>query len=108
MQEYTTSTPIPTNAIKAEPLASMSASFERFCRPAGLDALSEMMERDALAAGAERHERGRQRMAHRWGETKCKLGFHGGKVEMERSRLFPVGNLRKAKTGSANGRSTRR
>ncbi len=87
MQEYTTSTAIPTNAIKAEALASMSASFERFCLAAGLDALAEMMERDALAACGERHERGRQRMAHRWGKTKGKIGFHGGKVEMARPRL---------------------
>ena len=31
MQELSTSTAIPTNAIKTEALASMSASFERFC-----------------------------------------------------------------------------
>jgi len=87
MQEHTTSTAIPTNAIKAEALASMSASFERFCLAAGLDALAEMMEQDALAACGERHERGRRRKAHRWGKTKGKIGFHGGKVEMARPRL---------------------
>ena len=48
MQEFSTSTAIPTNAIKAEALASMSASFERFCLAAGLEALAEMMEQDAL------------------------------------------------------------
>jgi hypothetical protein len=52
MQEHTTSTAIPTNAIKAEALASMSASFERFCLAAGLEALAEMMEQDAQAASA--------------------------------------------------------
>ena len=25
--------------------------------------------------------------AHRWGKTKGKIGFHGGKVEIERARL---------------------
>ena len=25
--------------------------------------------------------------AHRWGKTKGKIGFHGGKVEIERPRL---------------------
>ena len=50
MQELNTSTAIPTNAIKAEALASMSASFERFCLAAGLEALAEMMEQDALAS----------------------------------------------------------
>ena len=87
MQEVSTSTAIPTNAIKAEALASMSASFERFCLAAGLEALAEMMEQDALAACGERHERGRRRKAHRWGKTKGKIGFHGGKVEMARPRL---------------------
>ena len=53
MQEPSTSTAIPTNAIKAEALASMSASFERFCLAAGLEALAEMMEQDALAACGE-------------------------------------------------------
>jgi len=87
MQELNTSTAIPTNAIKAEALASMSASFERFCLAAGLEALAEMMEQDAVAACGERHERSGQRKAHRWGKTKGKIGFHGGKVEMVRPRL---------------------
>jgi hypothetical protein len=73
MQELSTSTAIPTNAIKAEALASMSASFERFCLAAGLEALAEMMEQDALAACGERHERGSRRKAHRWGKTKGKV-----------------------------------
>ena len=73
--------------MKTEALASMSASFERFCLAAGLEALAEMMEQDARAACGERHERGRRRRAHRWGKTKGKIGFHGGKVEMARPRL---------------------
>ena len=73
--------------MKTEALASMSASFERFCLAAGLEALAEMMEQDARAACGERHARGRRRRAHRWGKTKGKIGFHGGKVEMVRPRL---------------------
>ena len=87
MQKPSTSTAIPTSAIKAEAISSMSASFERFCLAAGLEALAEMMEQDALAACGERHERGGRRKAHRWGKTKGKIGFHGGKVEMARPRL---------------------
>src|SRR3974377_1336906 len=87
MQELNTQSALPTNAIKAEALASMSASFERFCLAAGLEALAEMMEQDAVAACGERHERNGQRKAHRWGKTKGKIGFHGGKVEMARPRL---------------------
>jgi len=87
VKEHSTSTAIPTNAMKTEALASLSASFERFCLAAGLEALAEMMEQDARAACGERHERGRRRRAHRWGKTKGKIGFHGGKVEMVRPRL---------------------
>jgi len=113
MQEHTNSTAIPTNAIKAEALTSMSASFERFCLAAGLEALTEMLEADAANACGPRHGRGRSRRAHRWGRTKGKIvstaakrssnarGFAGS---TERSRLFPVGKPRKAKTGSAGGR----
>ena len=65
----------------------MSASFERFCLAAGLETLSEMLEQDATAACGERHERGERRQAHRWGRTKGKIGFHGGKVAIERPRV---------------------
>ena len=83
----TTSTAIPTYALKAEALASMSASFERLCLAAGLETLSEMLEQDATAACGERHERGERRQAHRWGRTKGKIGFHGGKAEIARPRV---------------------
>ena len=87
MMKYTPIGANATNAMKAEALSSMSASFERFCLAAGLEALAEMMEQDAVAACGERHERNGQRKAHRWGKTKGKIGFHGGKVEMARPRL---------------------
>lgn len=87
MKEHITSTAIPTHALKTEALASMSASFERFCLAAGVEALAEMMEQDAAAACGKRHERGEQRKAHRWGRTRGKIGFHGGKVEVERPRV---------------------
>ena len=87
MKEHITSTAIPTHALKTKALASMSASFEQFCLAAGVEALAEMMEQDAAAACGGRHERGEQRKAHRWGRTKGKIGFHGGKVEVERPRV---------------------
>jgi transposase-like protein len=87
MKEHTTFTAIPTHAIKAEALMSMTASFEQFCLAAGLEALAGMMEGDAIEACGGRHERSSRRTAHRWGKTKGKIGFHGGKVEIERPRL---------------------
>ena len=87
MNRPTTSTAIPTRALKFEALASMSASFELFCLASGMEALGEMMDHDARAICGPRHARGHDRRAHRWGKTRGKIGFHGGKVEIERPRL---------------------
>jgi transposase-like protein len=65
----------------------MSGSFELFCLASGMEALGEMMDHDAQAICGPRHARGDDRRAHRWGKTKGKIGFHGGKVEIERPRL---------------------
>src|SRR6266704_1076185 len=87
MNKLTTSTAIPTRALKLAALSSMSASFELFCLASGMEALGEMMDHDAQAICGPRHARGDGRRAHRWGKTKGKIGFHGGKVEIERPRL---------------------
>src|ERR1700680_1088203 len=87
MNRSTTSTAIPTRALKFEALANISASFELFCLASGMEALGEMMDHDAQAICGPRHARGHNRRAHRWGKTKGKIGFHGGKVAIERPRL---------------------
>ena len=113
MKKHTTSTAISTYALRAEALASMSASFERFCLAAGLETLSEMLEQDATAACGERHERGERRQAHRWGRTKAKSAFtvarsrssaHGFAGSTGPSAYCRVGRTPSAKTCSANGR----
>src|SRR3954454_24533075 len=87
MNQVSTSTAIPTRALKLEAMSSMSASFELFCLASGMEALGEMMDQDAQTICGPRHARGRDRRAHRWGKTKGKIGFHGGKVDIERPRL---------------------
>ena len=87
MNKLTTSTAIPTRALQLEALSKISASFELFCLASGMEALGEMVDRDAQAICGPRHARGCDRRAHRWGKTKGKIGFHGGKVEIERPRL---------------------
>jgi hypothetical protein len=87
MNRPTTSTAIPTRALKLEALSNISASFEVFCLTSGMEALVEMMDHDTQAVCGPRHARGDDRQAHRWGKTKGKIGFHGGKVETERPRL---------------------
>ena len=47
MNKLTTSTAIPTRALKLEALSNISASFELFCLASGMEALGEMMDHDA-------------------------------------------------------------
>src|SRR5262249_60108824 len=81
MNKFTTSTAIPTRALKLEALSNISASFESFCLASGLEVLREMMDDDAQAICGPRHARGRQRRGHRGGKKKGKNGFHCGKGE---------------------------
>ena len=60
------------------------ASFDRFCLAAGIEALSEMMEKDAVQACGARHSRAENRRGYRWGSTRGKIGFHAGKIDVER------------------------
>jgi putative transposase len=45
-----------------------------------------MMEEDAAALCGHHHERGEDRAAYRWGRAQGKVGFHGGKIAVERPR----------------------
>jgi putative transposase len=65
----------------------VSASFDRFCLAAGIEALGTMMEKDAEEACGPRHGRGSGRRGHRWGRTQGKIGFHAGKVDVQRPRV---------------------
>jgi hypothetical protein len=65
----------------------VSASFDRFCLAAGIETLGIMMESDAEAACGPRHARGQGRRGLRWGYTTGKIGFHGGKMAIERPRV---------------------
>jgi putative transposase len=65
----------------------IGASFERFCLTAGIRALADMMERDAADLCGPRYGREDGRRGHRWGQAAGKLGFHGGKLAIERPRV---------------------
>ena len=70
---------------------NVAASFERFCLTAGGTTLAEMMEQDAVGLCGRRHGRSVDRRGYRWGRTAGKLGFHGGKVAIERPRVRAAG-----------------
>src|SRR6516164_1966479 len=69
---------------------AVSVSFDRFCPTAGIEALGTMMEQDAEQACGARHARSDGRRGHRWGRTQGKIGFHAGKVAVERPRVRDV------------------
>ncbi len=80
-----------TSAIPRAPVGKaweeVSASFDRFCLAAGIETLGAMMEADAEVACGPRHSRSEDRRGHRWGRTAGKIGFHAGKVAIERPRV---------------------
>lgn len=81
----------PVSTAVEEAFADVQQSFERLCLAAGMEALGAMMEADVEAACGPRHGRNEKREAHRWGRTRGRIGFHGGKVEVERPRVRGVG-----------------
>jgi putative transposase len=89
----TTATALPPTTLGAVGKAweEVSASFDHFCLAAGIDTLGTMLENDAKEACGPRHWRGEGRRGYRWGRTQGKIGFHGGKVEIERPRVRELG-----------------
>ena len=81
-----------TNIIMPSPILEaawqhVEGSFERFCLTAGIGALEQMLGEDAERLAGPRHSRGGGRVGHRWGPTRGKIGFHGGKVVVHRPRV---------------------
>jgi putative transposase len=89
----TTETALPTINTGAVGKAwdDVSVSFERFCLTAGVEALSAIMKKEVEELCGPRHARGEGRRGYRWGHTQGKIGFHGGKVDVERPRVRELG-----------------
>ena len=87
MKTPITSAAVTPSALVDEAVDEVRASFERLCLTAGLATLTGMMEEDAARLCGPRHGRGGDREGHRWGRAKGKIGFHGGKVEVDRPRV---------------------
>ena len=66
-------------------LARGGQLFERFCLTAGI-AIVQMMCEDAPRLCGRRMAEAKA-AGHRWGKTKGKIGFHGGKVAVHRPRV---------------------
>src|SRR5258708_18181336 len=77
----------PATGAVDEAFAEVRASFDRFCLAAGIEALGTMMKADVTAACGPRHGRDAARRAHRLGRTPGRIGFHGGKIQVEPPRV---------------------
>jgi putative transposase len=113
MKEATTSAAVVPAAIVEAAWQEVGASFERFCRTAAIATLAHRMDEDAARLCGLRYGRAKSKAGHRWGATKGKVGFHGGKVEIERPACAPVkaarspcraGRRPSPRTCSASGR----
>lgn len=74
-------------AIVAEAWQQVGASFDRFCLASGVAALQTMMEQDATHLCGVRYVHKDGCNGHRWGRAEGKIGFHGGKVSIDRPRV---------------------
>ena len=68
-------------------LDEVRLSVERFCLLAGIEALQEMMAEDATTLCGARHRRHGARRGYRWGKTQSEIGYHGGRVKVDRPRV---------------------
>ena len=87
MMKSSTETRIPLSANIQAAWQDVDSSFERFCLTAGLGAIEQMLGDDARQLTGAPYGRGENRVGYRWGTTKGKIGFHGGKVAVHRPRV---------------------
>ena len=74
-------------AIVAEAWQQVGASFDRFCLASGVAALQTMMEQDATHLCGARYVHKDGCNGNRWGRAEGNIGFHGGKVSIDRPRV---------------------
>ena len=84
-----TSEPVDATALATDACQEGGASFERSCLTAGVATLVRMMEEDATQLCRRRHEQLAEKAAYRWGKTRGKIGFHGGKIAVDRTPWTP-------------------
>jgi hypothetical protein len=112
MNKLTTSTAIPTRALKLEALSKISASFELFCLASGMEALGEMMVamhkqsvvhgmREVVTGG--RTAGGKRRARSASTAARSKSSGQGFAALTGRSSLYRVGRRQLRRTGSGSG-----
>lgn len=87
MTKTTMSPAYPVTPRLEEAWAAVDACFGRFCLTAGIEALQAMMGDDVEELCGPPHARSTTRRGQRWGTTRGKIGYQGGKVDIARPRV---------------------
>jgi transposase-like protein len=66
---------------------ALTESFEQFCLMAGIESLTQLMNEDVAQLAGERYEHCPGKPGYRWGHSKAQIGFHGGKIGVDRPRV---------------------
>jgi len=74
-------------SLVVEAFEALAESFEQFCLMAGIESLTQMMGEDVTRLAGDRYEHCPAKPGYRWGTSKAQVGFHGGKVEVDRPRV---------------------
>ena len=75
------------HALVKEAFDAVGASFERFCLMAGIESLTQMLGEDVDTLAGGRYEHRPDKPGYRWDQAKAQVGFHGGKIEVDRPRV---------------------
>ncbi len=75
------------NALVEEAYEDVTESFEKFCLTTGIAYLRQMMDEDAERLAGKRYSHSPDKPGHRQCHTRSQVGFHGGKVGIDRPRL---------------------
>ena len=75
------------HALVKEAFDAVGASFERFCLMAGIESLTQMLGEDVDTLAGGRYEHRPDKPGYQWGQAKAQVGFHGGKIEVDRPRV---------------------
>ncbi len=75
------------NALVEEAYEDVTESFEKFCLTTGIAYLRQMMDEDAERLAGKRYSHSPDKPGHRQCHARSQVGFHGGKVGIDRPRL---------------------
>ncbi|MCP4545520.1 MAG: IS256 family transposase [bacterium] len=75
------------HAFVEDAFEAVTESFDQFCLMAGIGSLTQLMNEDVDALAGQRYGHCPDKPGYRWGRTNALVGFHGGKIAVDRPRV---------------------